>query len=92
MNQAFSGGQGGMTGHYSGKDSQPKLTAYERRQLEEQQKNAGATMTLEDRLAKLKQKHQKPKRPGSGNAKKLQRLPTGMSMMGPAQPLDPLQF
>lgn len=55
MNQAFSAGMtGNMTSKAEHLSSQPKLTAYERRQLEEQQKNSGAVMSIEDRLAKLK--------------------------------------
>jgi hypothetical protein len=40
-------------------------------------------MSIEDRLARLKTMHQKPKRPASGMGKKqIQRLASGMGMAG----------
>lgn len=62
----------------SGKNAEKKLTAFERRQLEEQRKKEGGNMSIEDRLKRLKEMHEK--RPPSGQKvqQPKQRVSTGM--------------
>lgn len=60
-----------------------KLTAYQRRQLERQRTEgndvgASGALSIEERLARLKQIHQKPTRPPSAQRRQVARGSTGM--------------
>ena len=67
------------------------LTSFQRRQMDRQKNQDDANLSIEDRLARLKQIHQKPQlptRPASGNRMQQMRTQVQRQSTGPLAPSD----